>query len=74
MNYPYPFFNPSLAGQNPSLSYPVDWYPLSLLPQSEDKQSYFLSLPEDEQLNLIRESQGSENLLREKIDRNRQCD
>ena len=40
----------------------------------EDRQSYFLSLPENEQLEILKESRGSEEILRKRIEDRRLCD
>lgn len=54
--------------------------PLGFLPLLQpfdldaDKQAYFLSLPENEQLEILRESRGSEKAMQQCIKDRRMCD
>ena len=75
MEYSYPFLNPSLTSQNPSLTYPARWNPAALnVNLGGESQRYFLSLPEEEQLLLLKNCQGSQEELEKELLRRKWCE
>ena len=75
MEYSYPFLNPSLTSQNPSLTYPARWNPAALnVNLGGESQRYFLSLPEEEQRLGLKNCQGSQEALEKELLRRKWCE